>query len=177
MLLWGSGGMVPRKILNFISSKIVYINNYSYFRVIKSNNYLKFNMDIITNSVRVGDCSIRISDCTIRVFKFFAANNGGWGRRLGGGMCPLCCPSGSTPGLSNYCTARISVYVLNSANAAARNICISYPKTNYILNSTAKQSFLTNLATLWMFSILLISLCKCGSHIVLPYSMIGTTKD
>ena len=95
-----------------------YLNNYSYFIVIKSSNYLKFNMDIITNSVWVGDCSIRISECAIRIFRFFAANNGGWGRR----SCAHFAAPGSTLGLSNYCSARISVYVFNSANAAVRNM-------------------------------------------------------
>ena len=36
---------------------------------IKSSKYLKLNIDIIANSVKVGDCFIRISDCSISVFR------------------------------------------------------------------------------------------------------------
>ena len=72
------GGMVPRKI--FALRCIL-----SYFSVlfiiqIKLSCYLKFSIDIITNSVRVGDCFIAINDCSIRqYFNFIIEVEEGWG--------------------------------------------------------------------------------------------------
>jgi len=77
---------------------------------IKLSSYFKLSIDLITISVRVGDCFIRIRDCSIRVFRSF------WKLRKGGNRCPL-----SSPGYYSYCIVSILVYVLNSAYAAARN--------------------------------------------------------
>ena len=46
------------------------------------SSYLKFNINIITNSVLVGECFIRVSDCSIRVFRSISANNGSWGKKM-----------------------------------------------------------------------------------------------
>ena len=43
---------------------------------VKLSSYLKSNIDIITNFVRVGYCFIKISDCSIKIFRSFTVSNG-----------------------------------------------------------------------------------------------------
>ena len=58
--LWGLGAWPLGKSISF--NKL--------FKCAFTDSYLKISIDIITNSISVGDCFIRISDCSIRVFRF-----------------------------------------------------------------------------------------------------------